>query len=69
MKAAIFFDGSKHEKDVRTAHAGICKKWCEVTFKNDLCKFHLEMSTLPEWNELVKEQKEKSIINLQLNLF
>ncbi|MFV8344589.1 hypothetical protein [Flavobacterium sp. ZB4P13] len=33
-----YFDGSKHEKDAQTAHAGICSKWTEIVFKSETCK-------------------------------
>jgi spore cortex formation protein SpoVR/YcgB (stage V sporulation) len=33
-----YFDGSKHENDKRTAHAGICSKWTEIVFKSETCK-------------------------------
>ena len=33
-----FFNGTAHEKDSRTRHAGFCSKWVEITFKRDTCK-------------------------------
>lgn len=32
------FDGSKHQKDPRTQHAGICSKWTEIVFQSETCK-------------------------------
>lgn len=32
------FDGTKHENDNRTKHAGICSKWCQIVFKTENCK-------------------------------
>jgi hypothetical protein len=36
----VFFDGSKHQKDARTQHAGICSKWTEIVFRSETCKQH-----------------------------
>ena len=33
-----FFDGSKHQNDIRTKHAGICSKWTEIVFRTETCK-------------------------------
>lgn len=60
-----YFDGSKHEKDKRTEHAGICKKWYEVTFKTDVCKYHFSNKNLPEWEQLTKKQQTTN----QLTMF
>jgi hypothetical protein len=43
-----FFDGSKHQKDARTAHAGICSKWTEITFKWENCKGFFSKENLTE---------------------
>lgn len=32
------FDGTKHENDNRTKHAGICFKWSQIVFRNETCK-------------------------------
>lgn len=45
------FDGSKHQNDQRTHHAGICKKWCEIVFKTDNCKQY-SLKSNPTENEI-----------------
>jgi len=44
----IFFDGSKHQNDLRTSHAGICSKWTQITFKTDTCKQFFSNANKPE---------------------
>jgi hypothetical protein len=48
-----FFDNSKHVTDKRTKHAGLCKKWSEITFQNDSCKYWLNVDTDKTWNDLI----------------
>jgi hypothetical protein len=47
-ESCIYFDAEKHKNDPRTAHAGICKKWCEIVFKNDKeCKQYFSFKNAP----------------------
>lgn len=63
-KNCFHFDGSQHEKDARTKHAGICKNFNEIVFKNETCKFHFTTDNLPLKNVFSEPQ-----IAIQLNLF
>lgn len=46
-----FFDGSKHQNDKRTFHAGICSKWTEIVFKTEICKQYFSKKNKSE-NEI-----------------
>lgn len=63
-----FFDNSHHVKDARTAHAGLCKRWSNITWKTETCSEFLNAGDLGTWNEVIKELHEKPTVN-QLNLF
>ena len=41
------FDGKKHENDSRTNHCGICLKFCQITFKSEICKDYFNVKNLP----------------------
>lgn len=58
------FDGSQHENDARTKHAGICKNFSEIVFKKETCKFHFSKDNLPSEKVFSKQET-----NVQLNLF
>ena len=49
----VSFDGSKHQKDSRTQHAGICLKWSEIVFKTEICKQHF-LNSNPTENQIFK---------------
>lgn len=49
----IFFDGSKHENDTRTKHAGICSKWTQIVFRSETCKQYFSNENKGE-NEIFK---------------
>ncbi len=49
----INFDNSSHVSDERTKHAGLCKKWCEITFQNDSCKQWLDVDIDKTWNDVI----------------
>lgn len=51
----VHFDNTKHVNDSRTKHAGICQKWCQVTFNNHTCKDHT-LTALPDLKKEIKEQ-------------
>lgn len=48
------FDNSQHINDPRTMHAGICKKWSQITFISDTCKQYIPIQELCE-NDIFKE--------------
>lgn len=60
----IYFDNEKHKNSYQTRHAGICKKWCEITFLKDTCKNFLSKDN-PETLEPKKIINE----NIQTSLF
>lgn len=60
------FDASKHEKDPPTSHCGICLKFSEITFKNDIQCKHFISKNNPI--ELPKEIPKKVEI-VQFELF
>jgi hypothetical protein len=62
----LFFDNEKHKNDSRTETAGICKNWCEITFKNETCKSFFDVAE-KTWEELTNEKI--IIVKTQLNLF
>jgi hypothetical protein len=66
------FDGSNHKNDRRTAHAGICKKWCEVMLRTETCKAYFAEGNLPDWDAVtapaIDSVAEQPTSN-QLNLF
>lgn len=43
-----FFDGSKHQNDSRTSHAGICSKWSEIVFRSETCKQYISVLDQPK---------------------
>lgn len=61
----MFFDSTKHEKDPRTKHAGICSKWTEIVFKSDTCKQFFSSSN-PTVENLFKTDKTNNQIALFL---
>lgn len=58
-RTCLHFDGSKHEHDARTAHAGICKRFSETTFKNDSCTQYLSLNNAKDWNSVTKKPNEQ----------
>ncbi|WP_308131738.1 hypothetical protein [uncultured Flavobacterium sp.] len=64
-----YFDNSHHVKDERTKHAGLCKKWCEITFCRDSCKEYFNQENDPIWLNLIKPKEEKSEFDNQLTFF
>lgn len=59
-----FFDGSRHENDKRTSHAGICSKWSQIVFKTEICKQYFFKGNEPAENIFKSTQ-----IDLQTTLF
>ena len=53
------FDNSKHINDPRTMHAGICKKWSQITFTSDTCKQYI-----PIQNHFEKDIFKEPIIDV-----
>ena len=49
-----FFDASRHKKDPRTAHAGICIKWSQIELKSSTCKQAMPIQELIE-KDIFKE--------------
>jgi hypothetical protein len=69
----IHFDNSRHIKDSRTAHAGLCKRFSETTFLHDSCSQWLP-NVLPDWDTvtgeaIVLQEFNKKPQVQQLNLF
>lgn len=68
----LHFDNTRHLKDARTAHAGLCKRFCETTFLKDTCNQWLP-NVLPDWETEIL--KTATIVEIskpqvkQLNLF
>jgi hypothetical protein len=58
------FDDSKHRNDPRTENAGICQKWCEVTFRNDTCNHYWNLQNPNSWDKVTAPPPPP-----QLNLF
>lgn len=57
----MFFDGTKHDNDIRTKHAGICSKWTEIVFRTETCKQFFTLQNKKE-NEIFKPLVDVSIL-------
>jgi len=64
----INFDNEKHKNHPATKHAGICKKWVEITFLTDNCNQFLSKEN-PENLEPIKLIKNENSTPVQTALF
>ena len=62
------FDNEKHKNSYQTRHAGICKKWVEITFLTDTCNQFFSKEN-PEELEPIKPKENEIFTPVQTALF